>query len=96
MGRTRVPEGTGMLFDMGRLDVHRFWMEGTLVPLDMVFMGPDWVVVGIVPNAVPFDRTLRGVQALSRYVLEVPGGWSARHGVVPGQRADVVVLPQDR
>ena len=93
MYRWSVPDGTGMLFDMGHLAVHRFWMKDTLVPLDMVFIAPNWVVVGIVPNTVPHDVTLRGVDALSRYVLEVPGGWCARNGVDRGQIVTVALLP---
>ena len=93
MHRPSVPYGTGMLFDMGHLAVHRFWMKDTLVPLDMVFIAPNWTVVGIVENAMPHDVTLRGVDAPSRYVLEVPGGWCARNGVEAGQMATVVRLP---
>jgi uncharacterized protein len=93
MHRPVVPDGTGMLFDMGHVAVHRFWMKDTQVPLDMVFISPAWVVAGIVHRTVPYDITLRGVDALSRYVLEVPGGWSTRNGVAPGQMVTVVRLP---
>jgi uncharacterized protein len=91
MYRRVVPDGTGMLFDMGRLYAHRFWMKDTWVPLDMVFI--ERFVVGIVPSAQPMDPTLVGVSAPSRYVLEVPGGWSARNGVKVGQLVEVVRLP---
>lgn len=93
MHQPHVPDGTGMLFDMGHVAPHRFWMKDTLVPLDMVFISPAWVVVGIVYRAVPHDITLRGVSAASRYVLEVPGGWSTRNWVAPGQMVTVVRLP---
>jgi uncharacterized protein len=93
MHRPTVPDGTGMFFVMGSKAVHRFWMKDTLVPLDMIFIDAEWRVVGIVENAVPHDETLRGVDAVSRYVLEVPGGWSERRGVAVGQRVEVVRLP---
>jgi uncharacterized protein len=93
MYRQVVSEGTGMLFDMGSVAQHRFWMKDTLVPLDMLFLDPGMTVVGIVESATPYDHTLRGVKAPSRYVLEVPGGWCARHGVRTGQRVEVVRLP---
>jgi uncharacterized membrane protein (UPF0127 family) len=68
-------------------------MKDTLVPLDMVFIGLRGQVVGIVENAVPLDEQLYGVRTPSRYVLEVPGGWCARNGVVAGQRVTVVRVP---
>jgi uncharacterized protein len=86
MFRPSVPDGTGMLFDMGRVAVHRFWMANTLVSLDMIFIAPGGRIVGIVERAVPQDTALRGVDVPSRYVLEVPGGWSARNGVEAWQR----------
>jgi len=93
MYRQRVSAGTGMLFDMGHYAPHRFWMKDTLVPLDMVFIGLRGQVVGIVENAVPLDEQLYGMRTPSRYVLEVPGGWCARNGVVAGQRVTVVRVP---
>ena len=92
-GRRAVPEDTGMLFDFGRSAPHRFWMEGTLVPLDMVFFGPDYAVVHVVKSARPLDRSTYGGRVSSRYVLEVAGGWVDRHGVTVGQRAAVFRLP---
>lgn len=91
--RVAVPEGTGMLFDMGRTDAHRFWMRGTLVALDIVFLAADGAVVGVVEDARPLDATPRWVPQPSRYVLEVPAGWCARSGVVVGERAVFVALP---
>jgi uncharacterized membrane protein (UPF0127 family) len=93
MHRRSVPEGAGMLFDMGRVTLHRFWMKDTLVPLDMLFIRPGGMIVGIVENTVPHDPTLRGVDVPSRYVLEVPGGWCTRHGVAAWQRVEVVRPP---
>ena len=78
---------------MGSVARHRFWMRDTWVGLDMIFLDPEGVVVGIVERAAPRDPSLRGVDAPSRYVLEVAAGWSARHGVAVGQRAQVVTLP---
>jgi len=94
-GRAEVPDGTGMLFDMGSVALHRFWMRDTLVGLDMVFLDPEGLVVGIVADAAPLTSDLRGVLAPSRYVLEVPAGWCARSGVAPRQRA-VFVSPPSR
>jgi uncharacterized membrane protein (UPF0127 family) len=46
MYRAVIPAGTGMLFDMGRHDVHSFWMRNTWASLDMVFLDKSLRVVG--------------------------------------------------
>jgi uncharacterized protein len=84
MYRRHLPLDAGMLFLMGDVREHQFWMRNTLIPLDMLFIGTDLKVVGIVENAEPLTETLRTIGKPSAYVLEVNGGWSARHGVGPG------------
>jgi uncharacterized membrane protein (UPF0127 family) len=89
MYRTELADGHGMLFVLDQEKDHRFWMKNTLIPLDMIFIGADKVIVGIHPNAVPLSTATVGVGRPSRWVLEVPGGWSARHGVAAGQPVDL-------
>jgi uncharacterized membrane protein (UPF0127 family) len=74
----------GMLFLMGDLDDHHFWMQNTLIPLDIMFIGDDLRVVGILENMQPLDTTSRGVGKPSRYVLEVNGGYAKQHDIGPG------------
>jgi uncharacterized membrane protein (UPF0127 family) len=62
-------------------------MRNTLIPLDMIFLGEDRAVVGVVSNATPRTDTLRSVHKPSKYVLEVGAGEAAMHGVIPGTRA---------
>ncbi len=76
-----MPVDAGMLFLFRRDAVQSFWMRNTLIPLDMIFIRADMTVAGIVENAAPLTDTPRGVDAVSRYVLEVNGGWSAAHGI---------------
>ena len=73
-----------MLFLFEESAPHGFWMKNTLIPLDMIFIGEDGRIVGIVESATPGSTALRDVGAPSRYVLEVNGGWSAARGVRPG------------
>jgi uncharacterized membrane protein (UPF0127 family) len=84
MYRQHLPPGDGMLFFMGEEKVHAFWMENTLIPLDIIFIGKDMKVVGVVENAEPRTRSNRFVNARSLYVLEVNGGWSKANGVGAG------------
>ncbi len=84
MFRKELAPDAGMLFVFPESDDHSFWMRNTLIPLDMIFIGDDGRVVGIVANAQPLTETSRTVGKPSRYVLEVNGGWAAAHGVRPG------------
>ncbi len=84
MYRNHMPPDHGMLFLMGEERVHSFWMRNTLIPLDMIFIGRDMRVVGVVANAEPLTDTSRSVGKPSYYVLEVNGGWAEAHGVGPG------------
>jgi len=84
MWREHLDEGKGMIFLFPAEEQLNFWMKNTLIPLDMVFIGKDRKIVGIVENAEPQTLTSRYVPGMSQYVLEVPGGWSATVGLKAG------------
>jgi len=88
MFREHMAPDVGMLFisDSPRRQV--FWMKNTLIPLDMIFIGADWRIAGIVENAEPRTLTSRDVGLPSQYVLEINGGLSARYGLRAGQLVD--------
>jgi uncharacterized membrane protein (UPF0127 family) len=89
MYRTSLPEGRGMLFVFDREEDHGFWMKNTLIPLDMLFIAADGRLVGIHANAAPLSTAQITVGAPSRFVLEVPGGFAARHRIAPGDRVEL-------
>jgi uncharacterized membrane protein (UPF0127 family) len=93
MYRTSLADGTGMLFVFPDDADHSFWMKNTLIPLDMLFLAADGRVVGIHADAKPLSTLPITVGASSRYVIEVPGGWAARHGVARGDRVELPDLP---
>lgn len=78
-----------MLFIFPNEEVQSFWMRNTLIPLDMIFINEQGVVVGIVENAEPKTLTSRSVGIPGKYVLEVPGGWSAKVGLKAGAKAEL-------
>jgi uncharacterized membrane protein (UPF0127 family) len=86
MFREKLADDEGMLFVFPASAVQSFWMKNTLIPLDMIFIGEDLTVVGVVERAEPHSLTPRYVPTPSRYVLEVNGGWSAARGVAAGDR----------
>lgn len=94
MDRRELGADAGMLFLFDESSDHAFWMKDTLIPLDMIFVGEDGRIVGIVARATPGDLTPRSVGAPSRYVLEVNGGWAAAHGVAPGDQVRFEDVPR--
>ena len=84
MYRTSLAPDRGMLFDFKTPQFVAFWMEHTLIPLDMLFIGVDGHIVSIHSNAVPLDRTNipSGGDVLG--VLEIAGGRAAQIGAAPG------------
>jgi uncharacterized membrane protein (UPF0127 family) len=88
MYRERLDPDAGMLFISDSPRHHVFWMKNTLIPLDMIFIGADWRIAGIVENAEPKTLTSREVPGISQYVLEIGGGLSARYGIHAGQLVD--------
>ena len=86
MYRQHLPLDAGMLFLMGEETDHAFYMRNTLIPLDIIFISRDLTIAGIAENAEPRTETLRRVGKPSLYVLEVNGGWTASHQVVPGAK----------
>jgi len=74
----------GMLFVYDSPQPVSFWMRNTLIPLDMIFAGPDGTVTAIHENAVPLDETpIPGGDAV-QFVLEVNGGLTDRLGIEAG------------
>jgi uncharacterized membrane protein (UPF0127 family) len=96
MFRTEVPQGHGMLFVFSASSNHTFWMKNTLVPLDMIFVGANLEIVGIVENAEPQTLTSRNPGAPSQYVLEVAGGTAFAHGWKKGDRLELHGVPAGR
>jgi uncharacterized membrane protein (UPF0127 family) len=87
MFREELPEGTGMLFVFPAETSGSFWMKNTPIPLDLIFI-KDEEIVDLIENAVPYDETLLTPDAPYTLVLEVPGGYAARHEVRVGDRVE--------
>lgn len=86
MFRTKVPQMTGMLFPMEPHRQASFWMENTLVSLDLLFIGADGRIRNIAANAVPRSQALLQSIGPVAAVLELAGGEAERAGIRPGDR----------
>lgn len=84
MYREGMPADAGMLFIYDSVRPASFWMKNTLIPLDMLFIGPDGRIVNIHERAVP--QSLDSVNSAGpvKAILELNGGMSARLGIRPG------------
>src|SRR5690349_13684913 len=56
MFRTAMAPDAGMLFDFHTPQMVSFWMENTVIPLDMLFVRADGTVARIRANATPYSR----------------------------------------
>jgi uncharacterized membrane protein (UPF0127 family) len=86
MFRKSLAPNAGMLFDFKTEQQVAFWMQNTLIPLDMLFIAADGTVKTIHANAKPMDTTPIPSGVPVRFVLEIPGGRAAEIGAKPGDR----------
>jgi uncharacterized protein len=89
MGRTELPEGTGMIFVFDDQATRSFWMRNTVIPLDIAFLDQRQVVVDI-QQMEPLDEEFTQSRAPAMFALEVPQGWFAAQGIEPGAQARIV------
>jgi len=79
-----LPIDRAMLFVFQDEAVRSFYMKNTYVALDMVFVGADGVVAGVVENARPLTLDSRGVDRPARFVVEINAWEAARRGIRAG------------
>lgn len=86
-----LADDQGMLFVFPAPSVKTFWMLDMTFPLDMIWIGADKNVIGIMrdipapkPNAPSQDLPLYSSPSPAQYVLEVNAGWAEKKGVKVG------------
>ena len=84
MNVPQMPLMTGMLFVYDSPHAASFWMHNTLIPLDMLFAGPDGTILSLHENARPQDDTSIPGGGGIQYVLEINGGMASRLGIAVG------------
>lgn len=83
MFRKEMGADEGMLFPMNPPRPAQFWMRNTVMPLDIIFIGPDRRVLNVV-HAVPYDETPLPSAGVASAVLELNVGRAAELGIGPG------------
>lgn len=86
-GRSRLAEGTGMLFIFDPMKTPGFWMKDMRFSLDIIFAKADGTIVTIYPDLSPatYPQSYHPTEPV-RYVLEVPAGFALQHGISVGQK----------
>ena len=91
--RTEMAENEGMLFLFPAVARQRFWMYECRIPLDIIWLDADRRVV-YVGEKLPICSSLPcpdyGPDLDSLYVLELGAGVSARSGIHPGVRLEIL------
>lgn len=88
MFRTEMGRDEGMIFPMEPPRGASFWMKNTVIPLDIIFIGPDGRILNIAANAVPYSLNPRESAGPVKAVLELNGGRAAQLGIAPGDRVE--------
>lgn len=88
MYRTAMGAKEGMIFPMRPPRGAAFWMKNTVIPLDIIFIGPDGRITNIAANAVPYSLDPLESSGLVKGVLELNGGAAARLGIGPGDMVE--------
>jgi uncharacterized membrane protein (UPF0127 family) len=86
MYRRELPDGKGMLFDLGEERPATFWMKNTYVSLDMIFIRADGTIASIAEDTKPLSEARVYSNGPVRGVLEVVAGTAKRYGIVQGDR----------
>jgi hypothetical protein len=91
--RSSLAENRGMIFMHNEEGHYPYWMYEVQVPLDMIWMDKQRKIVQLVhkvpPCPGPKEKCLSyGGQFRAIYVLEVPSGTAAKHGLKPGMQLD--------
>ncbi|MCW1932478.1 DUF192 domain-containing protein [Pararhodobacter zhoushanensis] len=95
MHRESMPRFSGMLFVFDAPQRAVFWMENTLIPLDMLFLDAEGVVQTVHANAIPLDRTGIDGGFGIKYVLEINGGMAERLNIEEGAVLRHPAIAQD-
>lgn len=88
MGRTLMPEDTGMLFVFKNVATRSFWMKNTLIPLDMLFIARDGTINQVHDSAIPHNLTPVVSKQPAYAVLELKGGISKQLAIKSGDKID--------
>jgi uncharacterized membrane protein (UPF0127 family) len=84
-GRDNLAAGSGMLFVFPSDDQAGIWMKDMKFSIDVVWLDASGTVITVVPDLAPETYPKAFFPARpARYVLELPAGSAAEHGIAEG------------
>jgi len=90
MGRKQLDKDSGMFFIFPNEKIHTFWMAGTFIPLDIIWINSNLEIVYISENTPPCTESVKSACSIykptekAKYVLEVNSGWVKENNVSIG------------
>jgi len=87
-GRDSLPGTGGMLFPFDPPRIQSFWMRNTRVALDIVWISPNMLVVGV-ERMDPQSEAPHVPAVPVAFALELLGGQAGRDGIRPGSVVSV-------
>ncbi len=89
-GTKSLADGQGMLFVYDSAGHYAYVMRDMNYPLDIVFADANGAITSIhhapVPPPGTSEQDLKKYRGYGKYVLEVPRGYTTRHGITVGDR----------
>lgn len=76
-----------MLFVYPRPHRLSFWMQNTLIPLDIAFIDGSGFIIAV-ESMSPLDEDATVAPAPVPYALEMNAGWFEAHDLGPGDRVE--------
>lgn len=88
-GRKFLSEDDGMLFVFDNPGIYGFWMKDMEFPIDIVWIGPDKIVISVSSNvATSTYPEIFLPSAPASYVLEINSGSAERHNISAGTKLE--------
>lgn len=84
MFRREMGADEGMIFPRDPPRIASFWMKNTVMPLDIIFIGPDRRVINVAADTVPYSTDAVVSEGPAAAVLELNAGRAAELGIGPG------------
>jgi uncharacterized membrane protein (UPF0127 family) len=83
-----VKENEGMIFVFPEASQESFWMENTLLPLDIIYIKADHTVANV-QKGRPYDETSLPSKGPVKYVLEMREGAAKTLGIKEGTKIEI-------
>lgn len=83
----------GMVFVFAAEEQLSFWMENTLIPLDIAYLDASGKILNIL-HMQALDPTPQPSAGPAKYAVEMHEGWFAKKGIKEGDKIDLSGLSQ--